>query len=56
MKLKRMKKNQAVQTEGVHLKLRKVSFIGARASWPSPQWAGWAMLQVTSWVGLQGAS
>ena len=34
--------------------LRKVSFTGARDSWPSLQRVGWARLQVASCVGLQG--
>ena len=34
--------------------LRKVSFTGARDSWPRLQWVGWARLQVASCVGLQG--
>ena len=32
----------------------KLSFTGARASWPSLQWVGWARLQVTSCVGPHG--
>ena len=35
----KLKINQAVQTERVLLKLRKVSFTGARTIWPSLQWA-----------------
>ena len=36
----KLKRNQAVQIEGVLLKMRKASFTGARAGWPALQW-GW---------------